>query len=683
MTNAKVAVCDFETRSACDLKKHGTWVYSQHESTEVMCMAWRLPTWPKDKTAIWHPAYPKLGIDDEGDGPELVELFQWIQAGGLVEAHNSWFEYCMWKNIMAVRYGWPEVSDHQWRCSAAKAASHALPRGLDDACSALMMKIRKDASGSKVMKKLTKPRKPRKKELEAWKLKNGKKPHPRVYFESFDLFVQLWAYCCQDVLAEEALSAMIPDLSPEETELYLLDQKINARGFQLDSEAVETALALITKETVILNGELKELTGGKVDRATKRAQMVAWFAEHGLAIENTQKQTLEDMLTWAWLSPELRRGVELMFMLGKSSTAKYEAMRNWSIGDWRVRGGLLYHGAGTGRWSGKGVQPHNFPKGDKTVSDMDATWALLKTRDREVITGEWDSVMKPLSYALRGAIIPSSGKHLFVADYASIEARVLLWCAEDEDGLALFRTKGADPYIAMACEIYQRPCNKKDHPQERQLGKAAILGLGFQMGASRFVDSAKTYGVVIDEDFSRGVVDAYRTKFWRVKEMWYATEAAAIAAVQNPGEAFTVGCITYKKEGWFLYCYLPSGRRIVYPNPKVKMGRTSWGTDKLQLSFMGVSATTHQWCEQRTYGGSLVENYVQAIARDLMAAAMVRAEKTGIYQIVLTVHDELVSEAHPLLGSVSAFENLMAEAPEWATDCPIAVEGFEAERYRK
>lgn len=683
MNNALVACADFETRSACDLKKHGTWVYSQDPSTEVMCLAFRLPHWPKDKTAIWHPIYRKFGIEDEGDAPELVELFKWIQAGGLVEAHNSWFEYCMWRNVMVPQYGWPDLPDHQWRCSAAKAASHALPRGLDDACSALMMRIRKDASGSKVMKKLTKPRKPRKAEVEAWKLKHGKKPHPRVYHESFDLFVQLWAYCCQDVLAEEALSAMIPDLSPEETELYLLDQKINARGFQLDSEAVETALALIAKETVILNGELKVLTGGKVDRATKRAQMVAWFAEHGLAVENTQALTLQEMLTWDWLPADVRRGVELMFMLGKSSTAKYEAMRNWSIGDWRVRGGLLYHGASTGRWSGKGVQPHNFPKGDKYVNDnIEAVWALLNTRDREVIVGEFDSVMKPLSYALRGAIVPSSGKALFVADFASIEARVLLWCADDQDGLDLFRTKGADPYCAMASAIYNYPCNKVDHPKERNLGKAAILGLGYQMGAGRFVDSAKSYGVVIDEEFSQGVVDAFRAKFWKVKEMWYATEKAAIEAVQT-GKPVVCGKVTWKKEGWFLYCYLPSGRRLAYPNPKVKMARTSWGTDKLTLSFMGVSSTTHQWCEQRTYGGMLVEHKCQSIARDLMAASMLRAENTHTYNIVLTVHDELVSEAHPLLGNVHEFEKLMAETPDWADGCPVAAEGYSANRYHK
>jgi len=683
MANALKGTLDFESRSACDLKKHGTWVYSQDPSTEILCMAFRLPHWPKDKTAIWHPIYRKFDIEDEGDSAELVELFKWIQAGELVEAHNSWFEYGMWRNIMVVRYGWPEVPDHQWRCSAAKAASHALPRGLDDACSALMMRIRKDAKGSKVMMKMTKPRKPRKAELEAWVLKHGKKKsHPRVYHESFDLFVQLWAYCCQDVLAEEALSAMIPDLSPEETELYLLDQAINARGFQLDSEAVETALALIAKETVVLNDELKVLTGGKVDKATKRAQMVAWFAEHGLAVENTQALTLQEMLTWDWLPADVRRGVELMFMLGKSSTAKYEAMRNWSIGDWRVRGGLLYHGASTGRWTGKGVQPHNFPKGDKSVSDMDSTWALLKTKDRDVITGEWDSVMKPLSYALRGAIVPSSGKRLFVADYASIEARVLLWCADDQDGLDLFRTKGADPYCAMASEIYGFPCNKVEHPKERQLGKAAILGLGYQMGASRFADSAKTYGVIIDEDFSRGVVDAFRTKFWKVKEMWYAQEKAAIDAVQK-GKSIKYGPVTWKKEGWFLYCYLPSGRRLAFPNPKVKMTKTSWGTDKLTLSFWGVNSLTRQWCEQRTYGGMIVENIVQAISRDLMAAAMIRAENTGIYNIVLSVHDELVSEAHPLLGEVHAFEALMAEVPEWAVGCPVAAEGWTGERYHK
>jgi DNA polymerase len=333
---------------------------------------------------------------------------------------------------------------------------------------------------------------------------------------------------------------------------------------------------------------------------------------------------------------------------------------------------------------------------------------MPKGRDR--IVELYGGVMEALSAGLRGAIVAPPGKVLYVADFAGIEARVLLWVAEDERGLDLFRNK-ADIYCDMASSIYGYPVNKNDHPKERGIGKIAILGLGYQMGASKFVDTCEKGGVTIPEDIyceacGKGlgqhgrerhafesdedpetmtavrVVQAYREKYWRVKQLWADQETAAIAAVESRSPV-QCGKVQWVYRAPFLYCVLPSGRRLAYNEPRVKTQMMPWGKEKAVLSHMGVDSYTHQWKRCTVYGGLLVENIVQAISRDLMADGMLRAEAQGTYQIVLSVHDELVSEAIEGTGSVKEFEMLMSALPAWADGCPVDAEGWCGKRYRK
>jgi len=723
------ATIDFETRSACSLKACGTWRYSIDPTTEILCLAFRLPYWESGRTALWHPAFKHLGIDEADCWEDIEELVTWIQHDGLVEAHNVFFEYCIWMNVLLPRFGWPEIRISQWRCSAAKAAAYALPRGLDEAISALHVTVKKDTrktetEGVRVLKavhvsrKTRSPRKSLKKERLAWD-KAGV-PHPTLlWHESQQLFGDLWAYCRQDVLAEEALSEALEDLNEHETEVFLFDLMTNARGFQLDRAAVIKALAMLDHEAKLLNKELAKVTDGYVDKASQRENMKLWFATEGLTLYDTKGATIDDTLKRTDLTPRARRALELMRALGRSSTAKYVAMANWAGVDWRVRGGLLYHGASTGRWSGKGVQPHNFPKlspkpkdqKDKLPTDISTLWEALKSATRALINRRWGGVMEALSAGLRGAIIAPPGHTLYVADFAGIEARVLLWCAGDEAGLDLFR-QHQDPYCDMAASIFHRPVTKADE-KERGIGKIAILGLGYQMGPSKFCDTCALAGMPIPEDtyceecgkgskshrkenhpfdYADGededtltavkVVDAYRAKYWRVQQLWNDQEAAAIAAVESrlPVQC---GVVRWEYRAPFLYCVLPSGRRLAYCEPRVKMTRMPWGKDKAVLSHMGVHPKIKQWMRLTVYGGLLVENIVQAISRDLMADGMLRAEATGRYRIVLTVHDELIAEAPSGTGSVQEFEQLMSTLPDWAAGCPVDAEGWTGERYRK
>ncbi len=678
------ATIDFETRSACELKDCGSWKYSLDPTTQILCLAYRLPHWPAGKTGLWTPGFRQFEIPEGPYDADCVEFFQWIVAGRPVEAHSAFFERCIWRNILVPRHGWPALDGTQLSCSAAKAAAMALPRALEDAGAALGLRELKDEAGSKVMKKMAKPRKPRKKERELWAFRFGKNaPHKLLWWESADMFAQLFAYCRQDVLAEAALSEAIPDLNYEETVLYQIDQTVNERGFQVDMDAVDTALSLVQREVFELNNELSALTNGAVERATMRARLLKWLASDAdLVLFDTQKETIDDTLKTQELTPLARRTLEILRTLGRSSTAKYEAMFDWaSPADERVRGGLLFHGATTGRWSGSGVQPHNFPKGTLKEKDMGRLWSVLKTRDRAKITEAYGSVMEALSHGLRGAIVAPAGRQLYVADYAAIEARVVLWLADDQGALDIFR-QHKDIYLDMAESIYGYPCTKDGNPKERGIGKIAILGLGYQMGASKFVGTCEKGGVIIDETFGQSVVDAYRLKYWRVKQMWWDQQNAAINAVLS-GRRQECGYVTWFVQGSFLYCELPSGRRLAYPFPKVSQKMTPWGEMRPVLTFMGVDSHTHQWTRQHTYGGMLVENITQAVARDIMAEAMVRCEASGIYDPILTVHDELVCEADLGQGSVEHFVQLISEVPEWAPGCPVEAEGWAGERYRK
>jgi DNA polymerase len=410
-----------------------------------------------------------------------------------------------------------------------------------------------------------------------------------------------------------------------------------------------------------------------------------WFNEMGLPLEDTQGTTIDSWLKREDLDPTVRRALELVRALGRSSTAKLVAGQDWANPvTWKVHGGLLYHGAGTGRWSGSGVQPHNFPRG--TIKDMELAWQTIKSRDIGLMMMLYDDVMTLLSHALRGMIVASPGKKLMVADYAAIEARVVMWLADDEEALEVFRS-GKCIYMEMATEIYGRPITDKvKQADERQMGKQAVLGLGYQMGAAKFQATlAEKWGIHIELDFAQRIVDAYREKFWRVKKMWWDQEKAAIAAVKAPGRRIKCGKVEWMCVDGFLHCKLPSGRLLGYADPLIVQKGMPWNpNDKRDcLTYMGVDPYTKKWRRQDTYGGMLVENITQAVARDLMADAMLRCHREGLYQVILSVHDELIAECDIDRGSVKDFEAAMAHTEEWAKGCPVKAEGWTGYRYKK
>lgn len=654
---------DFETRSVVDLRKQGAFRYAEDPSTEALCLAYAIDDGP---IQLWHRGHPGVG---ESDPPR--DLFDAVvDRHSVLEAHNANFERLIWMH-WGRRKGWPEVNDDQWRCTAAKAAMHNLPRALEGVSQALDLAVKKDDEGHRLMLKISKPRKPTKHNKSVW-------------HEKPEELARLWEYCINDVEVERLLSRRLKDLPPTELEVFRADMRINSRGIACDRAMVAKALKIIDECVSDMSRELFAVTDFQVESAAQREQLLAWLRAQGVTIGDTQGSTVD----WAIervldgrmpVSPQALRALEICREVNRTSTAKYESMRKHSCRDGRIRGTLLYHGAGTGRWAGRGVQPHNYPRG--SIKDMAAACEDVLSGDRAWLEALYGDPMEFLSWTLRGALVAGPGKDLMVADYSAVEARVTLWHAADEAGLDVFR-RGEDIYKFTASSIYAVDYADVSKNQ-RQMGKQAVLGLGFGMGWNKFMVTCAKYGIEITDEFAQTVVYSYRRKYDKVKSFWYACEEAAILAVENPGKAYRVNRVMYGAQDGFLFCRLPSGRRLAYYDPQVRMKETPWGEMKRALTFMGTDPFTKKWVRQDTYGGKLVENIVQATARDLMAEAILRAESDGCYPIILTVHDELIAEVDEGAGSVEEFEQLIAKPPDWADGLPIAAEGWRGKRYKK
>lgn len=642
---------DFETRSELDLTKVGANRYARHSSTEAVCMAFA-PL--KGSPSLCIPATDLLC-------PIQAE----IDIGELIYGYNVGFERAIWRHIMVPRFGWPDIPDNQWRCSAAKGATHALPRALKHITEAMSLSHHKDVAGHKLMLRLCRPRKPT-------------KANPSKWSGTPDEFNQLYAYCLDDVQAERALSKRIRELNPLELRIWQLDQKMNDRGIMVDVDGVQAAIEVGHEHKEFLKKEFTELTNIFVKKSIPPSKFLTWLNSNAVHATDTQKQTVVDLLKDETLEPKMRRVLEIKQELNKTSTAKYEKILMGVCKDRRLRDLLMYHGASTGRWAGKLVQPQNLPK--NTLSDALRALELLKARCLPAFELVYPEVLTTLSKMIRLSFMASPGKRMYGGDYSAIEARVLLWLAGDKHALGMFR-KGADLYKDLASTIYHTNYDDVTFEQ-RDMGKRGILGCGFGMGAERFKANCKEVAdLEIPLSLAQKVIDIYRDKYSSVTHLWHIQENAAMrAAVSN--KSHRAGYVMWAKHDDFLYCRLPSGRCLTYYKPKIESVETPWGEMRPALTFMGINAQTRQWERQSTYGGKIVENITQAVARDLMAEAMLRVEDAG-YEMLLTIHDELLSERLKGEGDEKEFAALMAVLPAWAEGLPVKVEGWSGERYLK
>jgi DNA polymerase len=646
---------DFETRSTCDLKKAGSYVYAADPTTDVWCMAYALDDGPVD---LWIPGqtFPLTLTPDTK-----------------IIAHNAAFELAIWNGLMAPRYGWPVLPIEQTYCTMAMAYALALPGSLENAAAAVGLTVGKDMQGRRLMMQMSSPRR-------------VEEDGTLIWWDDADRKERLYAYCKQDIEVERALEKRLVPLSETERKLWVLDQTINGRGVGLDMKAVAAAITLVEEEKERLNKQIKAHTQGRVGSCSQVAELTRWLQEKGLTVDGLAKADVVTLLDLENDLPEDARAALICRQeAAKSSTAKLKSMKEGASADGRVRGIFQYHGASTGRWAGRRLQPQNFPRGHLSAKDVDWVLTLLdqETDAGGVIDLVYGSPMQVMSDCLRGLIVPKPGHDLMAADFSAIEARVLAWLAGQEDVLAIFRGHGKI-YEHAASGIYNRPMAEITKDQ-RQIGKVAVLALGYQGGVGAFQAMARGYGLVIDDAKADSIKTAWRAANKHIVRYWYALEDAAKDAVRAPGKVFVAGAkgreVKFKKSGSFLFARLPSGRLLSYPYPQVTEKETKFGLREV-LSYKTTNAVTKAWGEADSYGGLLCENVTQAVARDLLAHAMLTLETHG-YPIVMTIHDEIVCEVGENCGSVEEMESLMSQTPAWATNLPVSAEGWRGKRYRK
>lgn len=716
---------DFETLSERDLRKEGAYKYSLHPSTRATCMAFKVHGQPR----IYLLPYHVINTHWK-DLPGSFKIF-WtnlINSGYEFSAHNAFFERCIYQNILVKRYGWPEIPLDKYRCTLAKCSACAMPRGLDEACIAMSLRVQKDRRGYSAMMATCKPTKAWK----AWKkaqekygsqvnltarqLKIVAQTEPPKFLtpeSAPEIYKTLYDYCKIDVAAEEGLDDALPDLKPSELEIWQLNQTLNWRGLRLDTKTIEKAATIMSEENDKLLQELDALTLGLVTKPGAVKSILEFLEIEGVKLPNLRAKTIDDVLETRFdIDSDARRLLEIRKALSKASTKKYQSFLNRLNPDGRVRDILMYHGASTGRDTGTGIQPHNFPRGLLEI-DKDFPYEPIENileldkEELQVLYGESLSIL--FSHVLRNIIIPSEGCELFVADFSKIEVAVLWWLADNLPGLKILRS-GLDPYKYQAAANTGKKYEEiKDEGDERQLGKAQTLGAGFGMAWFKFQTTAwDQYRLKLTDEQSKAAIIAYRETNAAVPVLWREYEKAAITAVKR-GENheqkgyFAAGKCRFYMKDKFLWVRLPSGRKLAYYKPqiswrvreyertiktKLKNGKIKIEVVKEQtrpmetLEFYAVNSKTKKWDLERTWGGTLTENIVQAIARDLMMRASINLEKAR-YKFLLSVHDEGLTERPIGEGNVKEFTKIMIDKPKWAEGLPLEAKGWVGPRYRK
>lgn len=665
----KELTIDFETRSFVDLKKSGAARYAEDDTTEILCMSYKFTG---EKTRLWTPYLP---FPDE--------IIEHINEKGTVKAHNVAFEWNVWRQKLFLTGKAPMPT--KWRDSMAACAYRALPMGLDQVGKALDLDVQKSARGKYLLGQLSKPKK-------------ATKAIPHLHYrEEWELLEELFDYCIIDTDSESLLDKTIGDLPDSEQRVWVLDRKINRRGLAVDVEAVTRAKEIVERHVDSLTQELIKITNGRVETGNQRDKFLDWMRDNGVDMPNLQKATVEQYLFDPDSMPDhVYRALEIRQAVSKNSLSKLDSFLACTCQDGRIRELIQYHGATTGRFAGRLVQPHNFPRGTLKPEEFDLFFEIIQmdmdVNDQlEMINSLLGNPLEVVSSALRGMFIAGQGKKLMLADFAAIEARVVMWVAGCQSALDAFfaydRGEGPDIYCVMAESLYGHPVNKEDHGDERNLGKMTILGCGYQMGPPRFQEQALSdYGMEIDLPTAEKAVYGYRNTYPEVVNLWAGLQEAAISTVAFKKPHY-YKCIKYDfvvdDAGEWLVCILPNGRKIWYYQPEVNQVYkfNQWMPE---LSYMGKdNKKGGAWGRISTYGGMLTENVVQAISRDLMIEAMIRVESKG-YPIILTVHDEIVSEPDEGHGSLEEFCELMkGPVSSHFAGCPVNVEGWEGYRYRK
>lgn len=665
MTDSKplmVLGVDIETSSACPIT-HGAWPYSEHPTTIVYCVVFVIATREKRREYVWTPGDPF---------PRDVRIA--LLRNLPVIAHNTSFEHAIWTNVLVPRYEFPAVLDEQWYDTAAACRSFNLPPSLDQAAKALGCEAQKDAEGAKLMKQMAVPER-----TEAGDL---------VYERDPAKVARLIEYCSGDVHAMLDVLFKLPPMHPFEYAIWQADQRINRIGVTLDATFADACLAIIEQRKTEIADTVDETTDGVLADAGSPTQIKQWLIDRGFDLPVVKRangkssisldaNVIKGLLADDDLDPDVRTVLEARKETGRlTSLAKLQRVDSMTGRDGRLRNALYYSGAHTGRWSSKGVQLHNLPKckmGPKWAAEARALVCAGDVATLELAYGQPLAVMSQL---LRTLLVAGPGKDLIAADYSAIEARVLAWLADQGDILDLFRS-GRDVYVYAAEQVGS---------SSRQLGKILTLALGYGMGAVKFASQAALWGVDVELGEADRLKRLWRDANGRIVDYWATAEQAFAQAIDDPGTAYPIGAHVHAvRRGDTLRLVLPSGRSIFYHRPHVKWTKKTVpvvGADgeieELEISGPEIRywrPMKGRMLKDATYGGKIVENITQAVARDLLGFAMLNLRGTR-YEVVAHVHDSLASEVDEGTGDLTEFEHLISERPPWADGLPVAAEGY-------
>lgn len=648
---------DLETYSSADITKTGAFKYAEAPDFEILLLACAWDDGPvqvidmtdrepvtDERTAAKAAALASVvaGITD----PDIVKV-----------AHNSAFE-----RACLTRYLGRDLPPEEWEDTMILAAMNGLPLSLDAAGAALELRDQKIREGTALISYFCKPCKPT--------IANGGRTRNRPEHAP-DKWERFKAYCKRDVEVEQAIYRRLRSfpVTDFERKVWALDARINERGVRIDTGLVAAAIAQNEAFTTRRMAEMRRLTG--LENPNSVAQLKDWLETAGMSADSLNKAAVQELKDKA-ADPTTRRVLELRQQLGKTSVTKYEAMQNAVCADGRVRGLLQYYGAGrTGRWAGRLVQVQNLPQNH--LAGLGLVRELVRERDLETLELCFDSVPDVLSQLIRTAFVAGEGNIFHVADYSAIEARVIAYLAGEKWRMDVFRS-GGDIYCSSASAMFRVPVVKHGvNGHLRQKGKIAELACGYGGG----VGALRAFGadkMGLTEEEMQDIVTQWRAASPAIPRFWRDAESAAVRAINNPGRTTTVPCgVKYRRDGDALRCRLPSGRILSYWDARLD-------TDG-SICFMGQNQTTRRWEKTGTWGGKLVENIVQAYARDCLAVAMVRLAEEG-WKICFHVHDEVIVEA-PIGTSWEQVAEVMGRPIDWAPGLLLRGDGYSTPFYRK
>lgn len=652
---------DIETYSSVDLKKAGMYKYAQSPDFEILMIAYKYGNEPVRIIDL-------SGINEHGadadDMQELNEFCAWLTNPAILKtAHNAAFEITCLSEYFKI-----DLDPAQWSCTMAYSAQLGLPLSLDQVATVLKLQNQKDKAGKDLIRYFCLPCKPTK--VNGGRTRNLPQHSP----EKWEAFKN---YCVKDVEVEQEIRNRISFYSIPETEkrLWILDQQINSRGVEVDMALVEKAIKTDLTYKSSLIDEAVQLTG--LENPNSTTQLKNWLEKEMPleTVESLNKEKLPELINAA-IGYEnqysIKRVLEIRQLISKTSIKKYDAIKAGVAADGRVRGLLQYYGANrTGRWAGRLVQVQNLPKNDDT-SIAYARQLLLagKVRGIELLFGDIPAV---LSQLIRTSFVAAKGKRFIVSDFSAIEARVIAWLARENWRLDFFN-RGGDIYVESFSRMFHKPVTEVT-PADRQKGKIAELALGYQGGPGAMVAMGALKKGLQEEELP-AIVAGWRKANAKIVRYWYDVQEAAIECVKR-GRPTSVRNVKFSMNYGALFITLPSGRNLVYLAAEIRESR--YGQ---VITYRGVDQEKKTWGPVETYGGKLVENIVQATARDLLAHAMLKLDEAG-YDIVLHVHDEVVCEMQYGQGSADEVTAVMKNGPDWAKGLPLDAKTFETEFYLK